>query len=134
VVPIVGLPHVVLADVGVDLRGRDVGVAEQGLDGAQVGAALEQVGGEAVAELVRRDGAGDAGRDRVLAEFLEEALTRQRPPRLVEEDQRADALAGGQRGRPSRSQACRAATAGPPSGTRRGLSPLPISRTTAWSR
>jgi hypothetical protein len=44
--------QVVAGDVGVDLRGGDVGVAEHGLDGAEVGAVLEQVGGEAVAELV----------------------------------------------------------------------------------
>ncbi len=39
-----------LMDVGVDLSGRDVGVAEHHLDRAQVGAVLEQVGGEAVAQ------------------------------------------------------------------------------------
>ena len=39
--------------VGVDLRGRDVGVAEQQLHGAQVGAVVEQVGGEGVAQRVR---------------------------------------------------------------------------------
>ena len=48
------------ADVGVDLRGGDVGVAEHGLDRAQVGAALEQMGRERVAQLVRGDVAGDA--------------------------------------------------------------------------
>ena len=39
-------------DVGVDLGGADVGMAEQLLDGADVVAALEEVGGEAVAEAV----------------------------------------------------------------------------------
>ena len=38
-----------LVDVGVDLGGGDVGVAEEFLDDAEVGAAAEQVGGEAVA-------------------------------------------------------------------------------------
>jgi hypothetical protein len=42
-------------DVGVDLRGRDVGVAEQQLHHAQVGAVVEQVRGEGVAQHVRRD-------------------------------------------------------------------------------
>ena len=37
-------------DVGVDLGGRDVRVAEQLLVGADVGAVLEQVGGEGVAK------------------------------------------------------------------------------------
>ena len=33
-------------DVGINLRGADVGVAEQDLDRAQVGSAFEQVGGK----------------------------------------------------------------------------------------
>jgi len=37
-------------DVGVDLGGRDVGVAEQLLDGPQIGTAVEQVAGEGVAQ------------------------------------------------------------------------------------
>ena len=37
------------SDVGVDLGGADVGVAEEGLDGAQVGAVVDEVGGEGVA-------------------------------------------------------------------------------------
>ena len=47
--------EVLAVDVGVDLGGGEVGVAEHLLDRAEVGAALEQVGGEAVAERVRRD-------------------------------------------------------------------------------
>ena len=41
--------------VGVDLGGGEVGVAEHLLHRAQVGAALEQVGREAVAQRVGRD-------------------------------------------------------------------------------
>ncbi len=37
-------------DVGVDHRGADVAVSEQGLDGTDVGASFEQMGGEAVAQ------------------------------------------------------------------------------------
>ena len=44
--------------VSIDLRGRDVGVAEQHLHHAQVGAVVEQVGGEGVAQHVRRDALG----------------------------------------------------------------------------
>src|SRR5260370_37289983 len=47
----------VLAEVGVDLGGGEVGVAEELLDGAQIGAAVEEVGGVGVAERV---GVGDA--------------------------------------------------------------------------
>ena len=41
-------------DVGVDLRRRDVGMAEQRLQDAQVGAPFEQVRREGVAQDVRR--------------------------------------------------------------------------------
>jgi hypothetical protein len=47
-------------DVRVDLRGGDVGVAEQQLHHAQVGAVVDEVRGERVAQRVRRDGARDA--------------------------------------------------------------------------
>ena len=50
----------VLVDVGVDLGGGDVGVAEHFLDDAEVGAVIEEVGGEAVAELVGMDFLGEA--------------------------------------------------------------------------
>ena len=57
--------------MGVDLGGADVGVAEEGLDGADVGTVHEEVGGEGVAEGVRRDVLGDAGLPRV---FFDHAL------------------------------------------------------------
>ncbi len=50
-----------VGDVGVDLGGGDVGMAEHGLDGADVGAVHEEVGGKAVAEGVGGDVFGDAG-------------------------------------------------------------------------
>lgn len=53
--------QVEVGDVGVDLGGGDVGVAEHGLDGADVGAVHEEVGSETVAEGVRGDVFGDAG-------------------------------------------------------------------------
>lgn len=50
-----------IGDVGVDLGSADVGMAEHGLDGAEVSAVHEEVGGEAVAESVRGDVFRDAG-------------------------------------------------------------------------
>ena len=44
-----------MEDVGVDLRGGDVGVSEQFLEGAQIGARFEQMGGETVPEGVAAD-------------------------------------------------------------------------------
>lgn len=58
-------------DVCVDLGGADVAVAEEGLDGADVGAVHEKVGSEAVAESVGGDVLGDAGGAGV---FLDDAL------------------------------------------------------------
>ena len=57
--------------MGVDLGGADVGVAEHGLDGAEVGAVHEEVGGEAVTEGVGGDVFGDASHAGV---FLDDAL------------------------------------------------------------
>ncbi len=44
-----------LVDMRVDLRGRDVGVAEHFLDDAQVAAVVEEVGGKTVPQRVRGD-------------------------------------------------------------------------------
>jgi hypothetical protein len=54
-----GLPG--LADVRVDLRGVGGTVPEEILDDTQVGAAIEEVRSEGVAEEVRVDILGDAG-------------------------------------------------------------------------
>ena len=67
-------------DVGVDLGGGDVGVAEKRLDRAQVGAVREQVRGEGVAQRVRRDLGGiDAAPGRDLLDEDVEAMARQVP-------------------------------------------------------
>ena len=62
-----------LFDVGVDLRGRDVRMAEQLLNDAQVGTAAEEVRGEAVAHEVRIDIRFDASAGRVLFDELADA-------------------------------------------------------------
>lgn len=60
-------------DMGIDLRRRDVGVAQQGLDHPQVSAAFQQVGGEGVAQDVGADPGGvDAGVDGGLVQQLGE--------------------------------------------------------------
>ncbi len=53
--------EVLVGDMGVDLGGGDVGVAEHGLDGAEVSAVHKEIGGEAMAESVGRDVLCDAG-------------------------------------------------------------------------
>ena len=83
----VDLAHVGAVEVRVELRRGDVGVPQELLDDAQVGAALEHVGGEAMAQRVRvkpldpHDGAG-LGHERV------HALAREAPAAVVEEHRR----------------------------------------------
>src|ERR1700759_1537018 len=53
--PVVEGAQVAARQVRVDLGRADVGVAQHGLHGAQIGAALDEVGRERVPQLVRRD-------------------------------------------------------------------------------
>ena len=57
-VPVDHLRQAIGRHVRIDLGRGDVGVAEQGLDDAEVGAALEQMGGEGVAQDVGADPGG----------------------------------------------------------------------------
>ena len=77
-----------VAEVRVDLGGRDRGVAEQLLHDPQVGALLEQVRGERVAQHVRRDGLLDAHRGRVVAHEAEDALARDAAAARVQQERR----------------------------------------------
>ena len=63
--------------VGVDQGGFDVAMTEEFLDGADVVAVLEEVGGEGVAEGMTTDALGDGGRSNGLFEgFLESAFVK----------------------------------------------------------
>ena len=65
-------------DMGIDLRRRDVGVAEHLLHAAQIGAAVEQMAGEGMAQHVRRQPRRvEPGFQRQLLEQLAAALPRQ---------------------------------------------------------
>src|SRR5262245_55932353 len=64
-----------LDDVGIDLRRRDVGMAEELLHRAQIGATLQEVAGKGVAENVRRDARGfDPRGESERLQFLSKAL------------------------------------------------------------
>ena len=67
--------------MGVDLRRRDVGVAEHFLNDAQVGPAGEQMGGEAMPEKVGVDVGFEPGTRCVAFDELPNALRRQFFPR-----------------------------------------------------
>src|SRR5437870_3741035 len=83
--------------VRVDLGGRDVGVAEHGLDRAQVGAALEQMARERVPEDVGRDALAQARLGGGATHDRPERLPREAPPARVHEQAAAVADAGIQR-------------------------------------
>ena len=80
--------------VGVELRGRDVGVAEHLLQRAQVAAARQQVRRERVAQRVRAHLRGQPGRARVALDDLVEPLARQPGAAVVEEQARLQPVAG----------------------------------------
>ena len=86
-------------DVRVDLRGREAGVTEDLLHGAQVGAAFEQVGRGGVAQPVRPQ----VGSARQLGQMLVHQPADRSgidPPTLRAQDQRGTAAGPGQRGPP----------------------------------
>src|SRR5262249_35011409 len=70
-------PETRLQNVRVDLRGRQIGVAEHHLDRAEIGASLEEVRRKRMSQHVRAQAARDAGLDAVLLQDLPETDPRQ---------------------------------------------------------
>src|SRR5262245_46791507 len=64
---------------GIDLRRRQAGVAEQFLDGPQIAAAAEEVGGEGMAQCMRRRRLRQVERRTQLAHFALHDRRLQRP-------------------------------------------------------
>src|SRR5436853_5052817 len=81
----VDLLEAIAGEVGVHLRGRDVGVAEHLLDRSQVAAAGEGVGGEAVAQGVWAHLAGETSVASMALDDLVEALAGERAAAEVDE-------------------------------------------------
>jgi len=77
-----------LIDVGVDLSGGDIGVAEEFLDDSEVGAVFEKVGGEGVAQEVRVDVLVDAGTFGAFFDDLADSVRRKLASTDGEEDLR----------------------------------------------
>ena len=88
------LAQVVDGDQRVDLGGGHRRVAEQLLDDADVGAAVEQVGGEGVPQRVRRDVAGHPGPLGGLDQHRPGGLAREPAAAGVEEQRSPGAAAG----------------------------------------
>src|SRR4051812_33838386 len=82
--------HVIGRDMGINLGRGDVGVPEHGLDATEVGPALEQVRGERMPQLVRRNRLGDAHLSGVSHDEFPKSLPRKRlAPRGEEKGGRA---------------------------------------------
>src|SRR5262245_9279375 len=75
--PIVDDAHAPLEDVCVDLRGGQIGVSEHHLDGAQIGAPLEQMRRKRVSQHVRADRSAQPRLPDVRFQDLPETYTRQ---------------------------------------------------------
>ena len=84
------------ADVGVDLRGHQAFVAEQFLHAADVGAAVEEMRGEAVAQRMRRGAGVEAGEFQVFFQHPGHAARGQAAAEFVDEHRggRAGRFAG----------------------------------------
>src|SRR5215207_9536841 len=73
-------PQPLLVDMGIDVRGRNVVVAEQLLHRSQIGAPLQQVAGKGMAQHMWRDPAGvDPGGECERLQLLTEALAGEMP-------------------------------------------------------
>jgi hypothetical protein len=101
-VPRMQLPQPLARHVGVDGGRRDVGVAQQHLHRAQVGAVVQQVGREGVAQRVRRQRRRDAGGARVALDQLPEHLPRHRAAARGDEQRVAGCAPAGWRARLAR--------------------------------
>ena len=62
-----------VGDMGVDLGSGDIGVSKHGLNGADVGAIHQEIGGEAMSQSVRGNMFGDTGKFGI---FLDDTLDR----------------------------------------------------------
>ena len=126
------------AHVRVDLGGGEAGVPEQLLHGPDVGAPVEQVRGEGVAERVRGHALAEVGPGKVLAEDEADAAVRDPPAPLVDEQgargvaETRRPWAYGARGRTCTARS--AATAVAPRNTLRSLAPLPMTRRARFLR
>jgi len=76
-------------DVRVNLRRGNIGVAEHGLDRAQIGASFEQVGGKGMAQRMRLHFFVDARQQGVTTNELPETLAGHRFSRTIRENKRA---------------------------------------------
>jgi hypothetical protein len=83
---IIGIDQTLLRHMGVDLRGRQAPMSEQVLDAPEVGAAIEEVGGEAVPEGVGARARVEAESDQVILEESTDASRRESTTAMIQEE------------------------------------------------
>src|SRR6185369_14678576 len=91
--PSIDLTDALTRDVGIQLRRADARMSEQFLNDAQVGAALQEVGRERMAEGVRAHPGAEARRGRSAFHDRPRLLARE-PPATPTEEERAAARRG----------------------------------------
>jgi hypothetical protein len=119
--------------MGINLGGRDIGVPQHDLHTAQVGPALQQMGGEAMTKHMGRKPVEDAGFPAVGGQELPERLAGEAPAARGYKKVSAGAALE-QRAAAVCEIGPTARTAALPTGTRRCLLPLPVVRRTPRSR
>ncbi len=107
---VIDRPHPLFEHVRVDLRRREIRVAEHHLDRAQIGAALEQVRRKRMPQHVRAERAATARLPRVALQDLPEPDARQAGPAAARVDEQPRALPLAEQRRPRVAQVPRAPT------------------------
>ena len=120
-----------LIHLGIDLRGREIGVAEQFLDFAQITAIAQKMGGEAVAKGVRGGGVGQTQRT---AQALHDQLNDARRKTLALFAKEQGIIGVLCIGTMSARYSAIASIATGRTGTMRSLPPLPLMRNTSFVR
>ena len=82
----INIQQSLLRDVGVNLSCRQIAMSEQLLHAAEVGSAVQQVGGEAVPQRVRAGGIHQAGTQQMCLQQTTDAARGQPRATLVQEN------------------------------------------------
>ena len=83
---VVDLEEMVDTHLGVLLRGRERSVAEEFLDGAEIGAGIEEMSGKGVSEGVRRGATHDIGVEQALLEIALDTAGGQSAAAMIEKE------------------------------------------------
>lgn len=80
--------HILAGDSAINLSGRNIGMAQHLLHGAQICPAFQQMSGEGMPQGMRCDVLLDVGFTRMFLDYFPKALTGQPPAQTVQEQRR----------------------------------------------